>query len=263
MASNVHSNDEALATEAMPHPVLGPLRAFFRLTMMLTQTAYFGGRLALESALLGVDAQRSAHFTSRWSRALLRSLGVEQYTHGTCPPEATILVGNHRSYIDIPLIAALEPCTFLAKQEVADWPLIGRCARAAGTVFVRRGDKHSRHLAREALQRRAERAETVVVFPEGTTYAGPALLPMKIGAFRVANDADVALAPVAIVYQDRCAAYVDDDRLLEHFCGLFQRRRVIAHISFGPVVRGQTPQQLHSAATAWLQTEIRRLEQLP
>lgn len=238
------------------------VRSTLRLFKILAKTAWFGGSLGLRAALHGVDPERSAAVSNHWGRSLLRTLGVQVQVYGKCPDDATILVGNHRSYLDIPLVVAARPCAFLAKHELASWPLLGQCARAAGTVFVKRGNKESQNAARRALQRRAERGETVALFPEGTTFAGPGMLPMRTGAFRIAAEAGVTVAPVAIVYSNRGAAYVLGDSFISHFLRLFRARRLQAHVSFGPSYTDSNSQHLHSQIQAWMSSEVARLEQL-
>ena len=236
------------------------LRSTTRLATLFATTCWHGAGLTTRSMLLGVDGHRSALATRKWARRLIRNLGVRVQVHGDCPDGATVLVANHRSYLDIPLLASVQPTAFLAKAELSRWPLFGPCARSAGTVFVQRGDKASQDTARQALQRRAERGQRVTIFAEGTTFEGPGMLPMRPGAFRIAEQANVGVAPVAIVYQQRRAAYVVGDRFLTHFLNVFAQRRITAHLSFGPVMTGKPSAQLHREADAWLRQELDRLE---
>lgn len=173
-----------------------------------------------------------------------------------------MLVANHRSYLDIPLLVAAQPCAFLAKREITKWPLFGACARLAGTMFVDRDSSESRENARLELRHRATLGQTVALFPEGTTVAGPALATLHKGAFHIASDAAVTVAPIAIVYGVRSAAYVLGDSFLPHFLKLFRRRRVVAHISFGPPLTPDTALNMHRQASEWLATEVDRLESI-
>jgi len=258
----VTHHDSLFATRALRPRRREYARSAFRFATMFASTGLYGAWLGLVSAWRGVDPTRSARLTQHWSRRLLRGLGIRVQVFGTRDDSAAILVANHRSYIDIPLVAATRPVAFLAKSEISRWPVIGTCARVAGTVFVRRGDTDSQREARETLQQRASRGEAVALFPEGTTFAGPGHLPLRRGIFHSAVSAEVAVAPVALVYQHRDLAYVDDHSFVPHFLDVMRRRRQRAFVSFGPAMRGDCPYELHERVTAWMTRETARLERL-
>ena len=255
---------QTLPITAVDAPRAGPVgqrvRAVRRLVAMLAKTAWHGSRAAWRAR--SGERLRADEVTGQWARSVIRALGVRPVVHGSFPSEATVVVANHRSYLDIPLLAAARPTVFLAKAEIAGWPLIGRAAEAAGTVFVRRGDKASQTQAAASLQRLAQQGRVVTVFPEGTTTAGPAMEPLRPGMFRIAASTQVAVAPVAIVYPRRADAYCGNDRFLPHFLRAFTERRVRPHISFGRALRSDDPALLHATAERWLQRELARLEDL-
>ena len=72
----------------------------------------------------------------RWSIRALRVLGVRLDWDHQPPPGAYFLVANHQSYLDIPLIASRVPCSFVAKAEIADWPIAGHLCRSVDTLFI-------------------------------------------------------------------------------------------------------------------------------
>src|SRR5213592_1481590 len=73
----------------------------------------------------------------RWSRFACRVLGIRVTTGGSMP-RSGLLVCNHLSYLDVVVLSAVQPCAFVAKRDVATWPLFGWLACAAGTIFVDR-----------------------------------------------------------------------------------------------------------------------------
>ena len=73
-----------------------------------------------------------------WSRGCLRILNVHVTLQGPRPPEPTLLISNHLSYLDIMLIAAEIPACFVAKAEIRSWPVAGWICRTASTIFVDR-----------------------------------------------------------------------------------------------------------------------------
>ncbi|MCB1128141.1 MAG: 1-acyl-sn-glycerol-3-phosphate acyltransferase [Verrucomicrobiae bacterium] len=106
----------------------------------------------------------------------LRALGVEVQANGPIPDHG-LLVANHVSYLDTLVLASLSPATFVAKSDVARWPVFGRLARLSGTVFIRRSRRLAVRPALQQLSRVLDAGGLVVVFPEGTSSDGEDVLP--------------------------------------------------------------------------------------
>lgn len=237
------------------------LRSAFRLARFGTCTADWVVRLIATGILRRDDRDRS-RYVAGWACQLLSRTGVAVHVHGAPPVEPALLVGNHRSYMDVAVIAASRPCVFVAKAEIRRWPLLGYGAAVAGCLFVDRSSPRSRARTRVALRERIEAGQTVAIFPEGTTYAGPGHLTLRPGSFVEAARADVPVVPVAIVYTDRAMAYVPGDSFVRHFLTRMRRRRVDVHVSFGPMLRGNDAADLRERAGGWLTAEVARLEQV-
>jgi 1-acyl-sn-glycerol-3-phosphate acyltransferase len=88
-------------------------------------------------------------------------------------------VSNHLSYVDIVLLASHVDCVFVSKAEIAGWPGMGFAARCAGTIFVDRAFKRRLPEVNRLIEAALGRGERVVVFPEGTSSGGEAVLPFK------------------------------------------------------------------------------------
>jgi 1-acyl-sn-glycerol-3-phosphate acyltransferase len=143
----------------------------------------------------------------RWSRKLLELLGVEARVHGRLAQRGNVLiVANHISWLDIFVINAVEPARFVAKAELARWPLVGGLIRRAGTIFVSRERRHDtrrvNHQAAEALAA----GDVVAVFPEGTTTDGAALLKFHASLLQPIVDSHGHVQPMAIAYRDASGA---------------------------------------------------------
>ncbi len=122
-------------------------------------------------------------------RALLRLAKVEIEVEGTwSPARPMMLVANHVSWIDILALAALAPFCFLAKREVSRWPLISGFAAMQGTVFVDRLRRRSIPGANRDMAARMLEGRMVLLFPEGTTLAGPCPGPFRSSHFAAARD---------------------------------------------------------------------------
>lgn len=113
-----------------------------------------------------------------------------------------LIFPNHSSYLDIVAMLTTAPVRWLAAIEVRNRPLIGQLATAVDTVFVNRGNKESRKLARDAVSRalRTSPYPPIVIFPEGKLDPGVSLYPFRHGAFELAIQNEVPFLPVALQY---------------------------------------------------------------
>jgi lyso-ornithine lipid O-acyltransferase len=139
-----------------------------------------------------------------WCRVLCRLAGLRVRPSGTPRNHgATLFVANHVSYLDIPVIARFADATFVAKAEVARWPLFGQAARLTGTIFIERAGAEARAQGRQMLDRLAA-GENLMLFAEGTSTDGSAVAPFKSTLFGIAEnpppELDVMVQPVSITY---------------------------------------------------------------
>lgn len=144
-------------------------------------------------------------------RIILTLFNVRVVERGTPPSDApTIVVSNHVSWLDIPVIGSLHPLSFIAKSEVEGWPVIGLFARLQRSVFIDRQRRKATVEVNDALAHRLVKGEALVLFAEGTTSDGNRLLPFRsslVGAAQTALMHDsverVFLQPLAIAYTSR------------------------------------------------------------
>lgn len=178
----------------------GAIRASFG---VLWTAALLGG-LSLERRCRGPKYQsRVCHrWLGAWGRGILPAFGVSvvsvdalKLPRGTC-----LVVANHRSPLDIPLILAYLNVAFLSRHDVADWPLVGWAARQVDTVFVDRDDRRSGLRAIQAMRRRLHAGRNILAFPEGTTFAGDEVRPFHGGALVAAREDDVSVVPLGLAY---------------------------------------------------------------
>lgn len=112
-----------------------------------------------------------------WSRWALRILGTRVRVRGNRPRGPFFLVANHLSYLDVPVLASLLHATFIAKQEISSWPVMGFLTRAMGTIFVNRHRKLDVYRVNQVIQQRMQKGESLVLFPEGTSTDGGRIEP--------------------------------------------------------------------------------------
>lgn len=143
----------------------------------------------------------AVHFGTRLAaRGVLVVLGIRLDVRGSLPPFATLVVANHLSWIDIAACHALWSCTFVAKHEVARWPILGRLARELGVVFVERARWRDLPRTIDDIEQALSRGERVIVFPEATTTCGKTVLPFRSALFEAAIRANVPTTSVAISF---------------------------------------------------------------
>ncbi len=182
------------------------LRRLLRLVALLAVTIGFLGALPVQwlgASLTGGTRRRTAlsgHALRRLSRLILAILGVTVDYRGHAPDATTgrLLVSNHLGYLDILLIGSIHPAIFVAKSEVAAWPIIGWLARLGGTVFLHRRVPRSSVTALYRATSLLRRDASFHVFPEGTTTDGHELATFHPHFFAAAVRAERPVLPLTL-----------------------------------------------------------------
>ncbi len=141
-------------------------------------------------------------YIQTFCRKMAGSFGVEvvavepvQQLHG-------LWVSNHVSWMDIPVVGTLSPAFFLSKAEIGDWPIFGKLAHAAGTVFIERGSGDAGSVATQIASFLTE-GFSVIFFPEATTTDGKKVKRIHGTLLQAAIDADVPVRPLVIAYVNK------------------------------------------------------------
>ncbi|UHD18212.1 lysophospholipid acyltransferase family protein [Thiocapsa bogorovii] len=217
-------------------------RSTRRLALILAHLGK-GASLALYIGLLsrlGRRPTRIPDMARRWHRRLCGILGIRIRVVGR-PHPGCLLIGNHISWLDIPVVGAQGEIAFLSKAEVRDWPLIGWLADTAGTLFVERGAIRIEEIAWQL--RKIGRDRTLMLFPEGTTSDGSGVLRFHPRLFALAQETGLEIQPVAIAYRcdtsgahDSVAPFIGDDTLLAHLLRVVRHPGLTAEVHFLPPV---------------------------
>lgn len=176
----------------------------------------------------------------RWSRRLLRILGIRLQTAGAPIEPGCMLVANHISWVDIFVINALAPSSFVSKAEVRDWPVIGWLAAKNGTIFLRRGSRGHAKIINEETAALLDAGRNVAIFPEGTTTDGSHVLTFHAALLQPAIAAGHAVQPVALSYHaadgsySRAAAYDGDLSLGQCIANIVAEREIVARVQVAP-----------------------------
>jgi len=217
----------------------GWLRAIWRFFYFIYSTSRSLGAL-LFLHLLKKDKKASIlRVRRKWLNRIPGPMGIHIRLEGTPYQGPCLYVANHISYVDPICVLFHVDAQVVAKAEVKHWPLIGYGANLAGTLFVKRDEKTSRHETAQAIQSALLNKDSIMVFPEGTTTAGPGTLPFKPRSFAGAHMANVPVQPVAIIYDSPFIAFIGNDTFLPHFFRMFRLKEITGRVSFGPLLYGE------------------------
>jgi len=153
-----------------------------------------------------------------WCSALLDIFGVHVIADGVPPPRTggRLVVSNHRSTADILVLLRVFGGHMVSRADLARWPLVGAAARAVGTVFVERGNAMSGAGAVRMIRSHLTGGSTIIVFPEGTTFAEDEVQPFQAGAFVAALHSGADVVPVGLAYASGSGAAFVDETFPEH-----------------------------------------------
>lgn len=207
--------------------------SWFRLTFRLFLfSGFLIGACALAAGLKLLDAVRPhpidrSPWATRCFRRACQCFGWQVQVYGRPSQHNALIVANHISWSDIPVLGSITPMRFLSKAEVGNWPIIGWLARQAGTLFIKRGAGQARSV-KTSIAQRLEAGESVLIYPEGTTSTGVAVLPMHGLLMSAARDSSTPIQPVTIGYRrdnrpDSLAPFVGDDSFHQHLFRLLKQ----------------------------------------
>ncbi len=200
-----------------------------------------------------------------WIRMILWGLNVQIKWQGAIPRQPSIIVANHRSYLDPLLIMTKVLALPVAKAEMAKWPLLGLAGKISGIFYVQRESPRDRKRTLLAITQAVREGETILIFPEGTTHSEDRTIAFKKGVFQVAAQEGVPIIPVALDFRDKADYWLANDSFAGHFLRRFGWRRVRCSVVIGQPLRHHDADTLLSDASIWIdemlpviQEELRR-----
>ena len=165
----------------------------------------------------GFSQQLQQWVMRTWGKSITFFLGIK-ITRNELPGNKNfILMPNHRSYLDIFIVAGLTPAALVGKAEIEKWPFGKLGARVTNSILVNRSEISSLVTTMNKIKDSVTRNIPVTLFPEGTTSKGPLTKPFKKGSFKIAADANIPVIPMAIHYNDVEDAWVGNDTFIGHF----------------------------------------------
>jgi len=232
------------------------VRSCYRIVLLVALFAY--GVLSLLIRRPRTRAAR-AEWLHRFSILLLRRLGITARQRGTYPVSG-VVISNHMGYLDIITFAALHRCVFVAKSDIASWPVIGWMTTMSGTVYVERGRGGSAQRAQADLAEVAREKVPIVFFPEGTSSDGETVLPFRSGLLANCLAARQTITAACVHYRltrdnpgvvlGTQVAYWDDTPLPLHIFRLLGMRGIEIEVTFSDAPIAFSPAALSDRRTA-------------
>lgn len=179
------------------------LTGFFALTVPL---------MPVQALLLKVSPKGARRFPHWYHRQVCKLFGIRLNIEGSVVQDRPVLlVSNHTSWLDITVLSAVAPLSFVAKKDVARWPFVSSLARLQRTVFVDRERRSAVGETTNEIMARLATGDTVVLFAEGTSSDGNRVLPFKTSLFAAAKPtakpggeqaraSDVVVQTLSLVY---------------------------------------------------------------
>ena len=225
---------------------MGHLRATAKLIVLLIVTAEY--YLCYVTALPFVGAFPKARLWwrrwafSNWARRVARVLGLRINARNIQPNAPFLLVSNHLSYVDIIVLESLADCAFVAKSEVAGWPVAGLICRTMDTIFIDRKMKRDIPRALAKIEKALTRGMGIVLFAEATSTNGTSVAPFKSSLLEFAASKRVPVHYATISYATPATAtpaqesvcWWGDMTFSGHRFRLLRLRSFEADVVYGP-----------------------------
>jgi 1-acyl-sn-glycerol-3-phosphate acyltransferase len=176
-----------------------------RVTRLACYLAVTLSLMPVQAVLVVFRSRYAAVLPVFYHRLVCRVMGFEIQVQGQRSIDRpTLFVANHISYLDIEVLGSIIPGCFVAKSEVAGWPLFGWLSKLQRTVFIDRRRRAAAGKHRDSIADRLRAKDNLILFPEGTSGEGARVLPFKSALFSTAeiaiDERPVTVQPVSIAY---------------------------------------------------------------
>ena len=182
-----------------------PSRALRRSAAILCATlSAIGSLFVLRARFSGrpdLFGERADRIARRWAQRLARAMQLRIRVDGALPEEPVAIVANHLSYLDIVALWCVLPGAFVARADVAGWPLIGLASRLAGTISIDRARRRDLLRVVPELSATLASRRNVIFFPEATSSPGEQVLQFHSALFEAAARLEVPVVGVSLQYE--------------------------------------------------------------
>ena len=238
-----------------------------RVTRMALHVAH--GLVTVALIFPRATQERRDRLLRAWGHRLLGNFGVVQRVDK--PPGFDVqagrrlYVGNHISWLDIYALQAITAARFVAKAEIAAWPVLGRLIRLAGTVFIERRKRSDTRRINQTIVAHLRAGEAIAVFPEGTTSDGRDVIKFHGNLLQAAIDAEAEIVPFCLRYLDErghysdAAAFIGEMTMRDSVLRVLRERRLVCELTFfAPLkVDGRSRRELARVVESMVRERLR------
>jgi len=224
---------------------MSSLRALVRLLAIIVYTAliylvYLIGLLFLE-IFKRENYRWKNRMSSLWALAVRKIMGMDININGTIPEPPFFLVSNHLSYVDIVPFFAMLPCTFVAKSELATWPVLGTMAKTMNVIFINRENHRDIPRVNKRISSNIRDDQGVILFPEATSSPGKKVLPFRSSLLKYPAEHKFPVSYASITYRSTDKRFPAETSICwwgemtfaDHFFNLLKIKNFETTISFG------------------------------
>lgn len=230
--------------------------AFFRLLLIVLVSFYVVVVGWIWLKIFGFSKKLQNWVLQTWGKSSIFILGIKIKRNNLPGLENFILMPNHRSYLDIFIVAALIPAAMVAKAELKNWPLGKVGIKITNSILVDRSEIKSLVKTMNKIKESVQKGIPVILFPEGGTYIGPLTKPFKNGSFQIAADLNIPVIPMAINYDDVDDAWVGNNTFIKHFFYQMGKPVTKVDIRFGTPVSGSEYKQIQNQVKDQINTML-------
>ena len=160
----------------------------------------------------------SVWYMGVFMKILLVLASIKIVKHGKMSNKRPLLVaGNHISVFEIATFPVMFGGSFISKNDVRHWPLVGYIANKFGVVFIDRRPSHATEALKLVQDEISKISYPLYIFPEGTTTNGAYVKEFKSSLFNVAEGTDVTVQPVVTQYCFHDGTPISAEDLAEHY----------------------------------------------
>ena len=236
------------------------IRAFFRIILIFI-ILLLG--ISILAVLMPFATRETAHAIFMLLKgSLLRAIGVKVHGPKMESIGPGLIMANHRSYLDVLFIPTSELFTIVGKIEVRSWPVFGFAGRALGVLWVNRESKESRSQTRESIVNAIHSGQKVVIFPEGTSWEGPLLLPLKPGMFHESAKHNFNIYQWSLHFDNAITGYPPGVSFLKHLWFICKETSINAYVDVREVpVASSSASELLEDCSAWWNESLTKLSE--
>ncbi len=229
----------------MLRPVGRKMRAFARVIQLCFVTAGYYAVWVLGVPFVFAFPATASRWRARnfrgWASRTARITKLQIRAPNPPPQAPFLLVANHLTYVDIVVLESQVDCIFVAKSEVASWPVLGVICRSLGTIFIDRSQKRDILNVMAKAEQALDKGSGVVLFAEGTSTQGATVAPFKPSLLEFAARRHIPVHYATISYSvpageiaaEQSVCWWNETPFLKHIFRLLQLRTFQATVTFG------------------------------